>query len=144
MNTPLDSQATSLRTAIDSLMRRFKIAENELSDGKPLNQIDIQVMLFVSAHPGCGPSDVARYLRVAPTTISSATDRLTSRDFLQRDRLDEDRRSIALNLTGSGATYVSELIEVQTTHCRMMLEGLSQRNQDVFIKLISKIAQNDD
>lgn len=144
MNTPLNSQATTLRTAIDSLMRRFKIAESEVSDSKPLNQIDMQVMLFVSTHPACGPSDVARYLRVAPTTISSATDRLTRRNFLQRDRLDKDRRSIALGLTGEGATYVSELIEVQTAHCRMMLEGLSQSDQDVFIKLISKIAQNED
>lgn len=144
MNAPIDNQATALRIAIDALMRRFKIAENEVSDGKPLNQIDIQVMLYVSAQPGCGPTDVARYLGVAPTTISSATDRLASRDFLQRDRPDENRRSIALSLTDSGATYVSDLIEVQKTHCRMMLEHLSPKDQDVFINLISKIAQIED
>jgi len=143
MSTPTDKQTTTLRTAIDALMRRFKIAESEVSDGKPLNQIDIQVMLFVSAHPGCGPTDVARYLGVAPTTITSATDRLASRDFLQRDRFDKDRRSIALKLTESGAAYVSNLVDVQKNHCRMMLEQLSPKEQDLFISFITKIAQSE-
>ncbi|PCJ81590.1 MAG: hypothetical protein COA52_20520 [Hyphomicrobiales bacterium] len=143
MNAPTDNQATTLRIAIDAMMRRFKIAESEVSDSKPLNQIDIQVMLYVSAHPGCGPTDVARYLKVAPTTISSATDRLANREFLQRERPDKNRRSIALSLTGSGTRYVFDLIDVQKTHCRMMLEQLSPTDQDVFIKLISKIAQTE-
>ncbi|PHQ67598.1 MAG: MarR family transcriptional regulator [Sneathiella sp.] len=112
MNAPTDNQAAALRTAIDAMMRRFKVAESEVSDSKPLNQIDMQVMLYVSAHLGCGPTDVARYLGVAPTTISSATDRLASQDFLQRDRPNENRRSIALSLTSSGTRYVSNLISL--------------------------------
>ncbi len=125
-------------------MRRFKIAESEVSGGNPLNQIDVQVLLDVSAHPGCGPTDVARRLDAAPTTITSATDRLVRRSLLRRDRLDGDRRSIALNLTASGLTFVSDLVDIQKSHCRIMLERLSKREQDVFIELISKIAQFDD
>ncbi|MEO4044584.1 hypothetical protein AAFN47_23520 [Hoeflea sp. CAU 1731] len=38
MDTPIDTQATALRTAIDSLMRRFKIAEQEVVGEIPLKQ----------------------------------------------------------------------------------------------------------
>ena len=144
MNTPTQSQAAALRNAIDTLMRRFKIAESEVSDGKHLNQIDMQVMLYVSAHEACGPTDIARHLGVAPTTITSATDRLARHDYLRRERPEEDRRAIALRLTPAGESYVSNLIDVQTDHCRMMLEALSGEDQDTLIRLISTIAKNED
>ncbi len=143
MNTPIDNQASALRTSIDALMRRFKIAETEVTDSKPLNQVDIQVLLYVSAQTGCGPTDVARFLGVAPTTISSATDRLVSRGFLQRDRPNENRRSIALSLSNAGATYVADLIELQKTHCRIMLERLAPQDRGVFLDLISKMVQDE-
>ena len=144
MDTPIDTQAAALRSAIDALMRRFKIAEFEVAGDKPLNQIDIQVLLYIADRPGCGPTDVARHLNVAPTTISSVTDRLAGRDFLRRDRLDENRRSVALSLTGTGTAYVAHLVEVQKTHCRMMLERLPPEDRDIFVRLISGIAQNED
>ncbi|MCY0095994.1 MarR family winged helix-turn-helix transcriptional regulator [Hoeflea ulvae] len=143
MSTPTHSQAAALRTAIDTLMRRFKIAESEVSGGKHLNQIDMQVMLYVSAHEACGPTDIARHLGVAPTTITSATDRLARHDYLRRERPEEDRRAIALRLTPDGESYVSNLIDVQTDHCRMMLEALSGGDQDTLIRLISTIAKNE-
>ncbi|MEO4044575.1 MarR family winged helix-turn-helix transcriptional regulator [Hoeflea sp. CAU 1731] len=143
MDSTQDSRASALRTAIDSLMRRFKIAEQEAPDGKPLNQIDTQAMLYISAHPGCGPTDIARHLNVAPTTISSVTDRLAGRNFLKRDRPDENRRAIALGLTDAGRAYVADLIAIQTHHCKLMLEQLPPDDQDLFVSLITKIAQND-
>lgn len=140
MDTPTNNQATALRTAIDALTRRFKIAEIEASGTKPLNQIDIQVMFYVSQNPGCGPTDVARYLSVAPTTISSATDRLTRRKFLKRERPEENRRSISLSLTDDGKTFVNTLTNAQIDHCRYMLARLSPDEQTDFVKLFSKIA----
>lgn len=141
MSNPTDNQITNLRTAIDALMRRFKIAEIAASESKPLNQIDIQVMFYVSKHSGCGPTDVARYLSVAPTTVSSVTDRLTKQNFLHRDRPEENRRSIALSLTEAGNTYVSKLIDVQKNHCRDMLEPLSADEKVDFIKLMTKVSR---
>lgn len=143
MTLNLDDQTTQLRDAIDALMRRFKIAEQGVDEGKPLNQIDVQALLFIQSRPQCGPTDVARFLGVAPTTISSVTDRLVARDFLTREHSETNRRAITLGLTETGAAYVDALIEAQKSHCRSMLDALSPGEQEDFVRLMSKIAQND-
>jgi DNA-binding MarR family transcriptional regulator len=144
MKTSTGDQAAELRGAIDALTRRFKIAEAEVPAGKPLNQLDIQVLFFVADHPACGPTDVARYLGVPTTTISSATDRLTRQGMLRRERPEENRRSIALSVTEAGHAYVRALVRVQTDHCRIMLEKLTPEEQRLFVALFTKIASNED
>lgn len=140
MTKPTDSQISTLRAAIDALMRRFKIAEAEVAPTRSLNQIDMQTLLYVAAHSACGPTDVARHLGVATTTMSSATDRLVKQGLLNRDRPEDDRRAVALSLTEAGEVYVVALVEVQMSHCRTMLERLSSDEQATFLNLLTKIA----
>jgi DNA-binding MarR family transcriptional regulator len=143
MTNPTESQVTELRAAIDALMRRFKIAEAEVSPSKPLNQIDLHTLQFVRANPACGPTDVARYLGVATTTISSVTDRLARQGLLHRDRPEDDRRAVALSLAAAGEKYVAALIDTQKKHCRTMLESLSSEEQTAFLALLAKIASSE-
>jgi DNA-binding MarR family transcriptional regulator len=97
MTTPTDDQLAKLGAAFDTFARRYKLAD-ALSSEKPLNELDKQTLLYVAEHPEYGPTDVARFLAVPSTTISSATDRLFKRGLLERHRLEGDRRAVALRL----------------------------------------------
>lgn len=138
MTTRITKQAAELRRAIAALSQRFKSAEAEVGSGKLLNPLDMQILLFVAEQPACMATEVARHLQVAATTMSSAIDRLTRQGLLSRERPDENRRAISLSLTDSGQAYVSALVQVQTDHCRTMLEKLSPEEQDMFIRLVAK------
>ena len=142
MTTRITKQAAELRRAIGALSQRFKSAEAVVGSGKLLNPLDMQILLFVADHPACMATEVARHLMVAATTMSSAIDRLTRQGLLSRKRPDDNRRAVSLTLTDAGQAYVS-LVEVQTDHCRTMLERLTPEEQDMFVRLVAKTSQSD-
>lgn len=143
MSEPTDAQMIEAAAAFDAFTRRHKLADVSGSE-KPFNELDKQVLLFVADNRGCGPSDIARFLAVASTTISSATDRLVKRGLLGRDRIEGDRRAISLRLSGQGETTVVALRKAHQGLLRMMLQRLSPGEREQFIKLITKIVYNED
>ena len=143
MNDPTDEQMTKIGAALDDFTRRHKLADPSGAE-RPLNELDKQVLLFTGDNPGCGPSDVARFLAVANTTISSATDRLVKRGLLDRDRIEKDRRAISLRLSKSGEETAMALRQLHQDLYRMMLRRLSPDEREQFVKIITKIAYYED
>lgn len=135
---PTDHQIDTLGEALDTFARRFKLADT--GSEKPLTEIDKQTLLYVHRNPDCGPTDVARFLGVATTTISSATDRLAKRGLLERHRPEGDRRAVALRLSDAGRKYVAAQQQAYRDMFRMMLERLSPAERDGFIAMMTKIA----
>lgn len=143
MTKPTDDQLATLGSAFETFTRRYKLAE-AISAEKPLNELDKQTLFYVAQHPACGPSDVARFLGTANTTVSSATDRLVKRGLLKRARVEKDRRAVALELTGEGQSYVIVQRKTYQDMYRLMLERLAPGERDQFIAMITKIVYNDD
>lgn len=139
---PTDEELTALSEAFDVFTRRYKLAE-ALGPEKSLNELDKQVLLYVAKHRDCGPTDVARFLGIANTTISSATDRLAKRDLLERHRPDVDRRSVALRLTASGRRRVEMMLATYGELHRRMLEPLSATERRQLIAMMTKITLHD-
>jgi DNA-binding MarR family transcriptional regulator len=139
MTMPTPDQISTLRDAFEAFTRRHKLVDAQ-GAAKTFNEVDNQTLLYVNRHPGCGPGDVARFLNVPATTISSACDRLVRRQLLSRHRPDADRRAVALALTPEGEAHVASYLKAHDDILRHMLESLSTGERDTFIGLISKIA----
>lgn len=139
---PTDEELAALGDAFDLFTRRYKLAE-ALGPEKPLNELDKQVLFYVARHPGCGPTDAARFLGVANTTISSATDRLVKRDLLERQRPEADRRAVSLQLTSSGQARVDALLAKYGELHRHMLDPLTVEERRQLIAMLAKITSND-
>ena len=142
MTMPTDEDLAALGEALDLFTRRYKLAE-ALGPEKPLNEVDKQVLFYVAKHPGCGPTDAARFIGVANTTISSATDRLAKRDLLERHRPEADRRSVALRLTDDGRRRVDTLSATYGELHRRLLEPLSAVERRQLIAMMTKIISSD-
>ncbi len=84
------------------------------------------------------------FLAVPTTTLSSATDRLVKRGLLKRERIEADRRAVALTLSEDGAAYAQAQIEAYRKMYVLMLSRLAPDERDQFIAMISKIIYNDD
>jgi DNA-binding MarR family transcriptional regulator len=143
MTEPTKNQLAKFDAALGILTRRYKLAEASSTE-KTLNEIDRQTLLFVAEHPTCGPTDLARFLVVATTTITSATDRLVNGGLLVRERVEGDRRAISLRLTATGKTYVAAHKQSHQDIYRMMLKRLSSDERVQFIALVTKIVSSDD
>jgi DNA-binding MarR family transcriptional regulator len=142
MSDPTEEQLATLGTAFETFARRYKLADAFRSE-LPLAELDKAVMLYVAEHAGCGPTDVARFLAVPTTTLSSATDRLVKRGLLNRERIEADRRAVALTLSESGMVYARTQVEAYRRMYMLMLSRLSPDERDQFIRMISKIVYND-
>lgn len=142
MTMPTDEELAALGEAFDLLTRRYKLAE-ALGPEKPLNELDKQVLFYVARNPDCGPTDAARSIGVANTTISSATDRLAKRDLLERHRPEADRRSVALRLTTAGQQRVERLSAMYGELHRRMLEPLSAAERQQLIGMMAKVISHD-
>ena len=139
MTAPTDDQIAALGAALETFSRRYKLTDTGGGE-RPLAEVDRQTLFFIKKHPDCGPTDVARFLGVAMTTMSSATDRLAKRGLLERHRPEDDRRAVALRLSETGKQYVS--IQEQAYHDMflLMLNRLSVDERGAFITMIQKIA----
>lgn len=142
MGDPTEDQLAALGTAFETFARRHKLADAQRSDG-PLNELDKAALLYIAEHAGCGPTDVARFLAVPTTTLSSATDRLVKRGFLKRERIETDRRAVALTLSAAGEAYAKAQIAAHRQMYMLMLSRLSPDERKQFIAMISKIVYND-
>jgi DNA-binding MarR family transcriptional regulator len=143
MTTPTDDQLASLGAAFDAFARRYKLLD-ALDSETQLNELDKQTLLYVADHPGCGPTDVARFLAVPNTTISSSTDRLAKRGLLERRRPEGDRRAVALRLSADGKARADAIVTARRELYRKMLQPLSPAERKTFIRMITKIVYNDD
>jgi DNA-binding MarR family transcriptional regulator len=142
MSDPTEEQLAVLGAAFETFARRYKLADT-LSSERPLAELDKAVLLYIAQHAGCGPTDVARFLGVPTTTLSSSTDRLVKRGFLKRERIEADRRAVALTLSEAGVAYAQAQVEAHRKMHVLMLSRLSPEERDPFIAMISKIVYNE-
>ena len=102
MTEPTPDQVEQLTRAFERFTRRFKVAEAAAAADNALNALDAQTLVFVESNPDCGMGEVARYLNVAMTTMSSAIDRLVRKHLVERRRPDDNRRAVATQSDGTG------------------------------------------
>ncbi len=134
----------SLRSGIDVLVRVLKITDAaQLPDGKPpLTPSETQTLAFLAAHQGCIATEIARFLNVSATTVSSIVDRLVRRGLVKRERTEENRRVVLLFTTDEGNEAAAAIINEQLNHCEKMLNALAPPDQKIFVDYITTIAEN--
>jgi len=140
MTEPTRAQVEQLTRAFERFTRRFKVAEAAAAADNALNALDAETLVFIGDNPGCGMGDVARYLNVALTTMSSAVDRLVRKRLIERRRTEDDRRSLALTVTDQGRQAIDDHVAAYRELCRIMLRSLTPQEQGELIRLTEKIA----
>ena len=141
----MDKEIEDLHLAVTSIMRALKIAETNMQVAhRELSFVpaDIQTLRYIARNAGCKLTDLAQYLGVVPTTASSIVDRLVDRGFVVRERLETNRRAIALQLTDEGKVVQSRLETEERATMKTMLEALPEKDRNQFVKSMTQIAQS--
>jgi DNA-binding MarR family transcriptional regulator len=106
------------------LVMRFIRTEMRSRRAPSLSVPQFRVLTFLSGRPGAPLSSVAAHLGVARSTASATVDRLVRRQLVSRMTHPEERRSVVLTLTPTGAQHLQQAREAASARMAKVLAGL--------------------
>lgn len=75
-----------------------------------ISQSEMEVLHFISTHPGCGVSDIARLRFLRPSNVSATVGRLLDNNLIKREHNAVDRRAQDLYVSDTGADLLQQMI----------------------------------
>ena len=99
--------ATSVYDFLSATRRLMERPNQTLS----VSQTEIEVLQFISQHPGCGVSDIARLRFLRASNVSATVRRLINSGFVERQANDRDKRAQDLYLTEEGVDVMNSVTD---------------------------------
>ena len=88
-----------------------------------ISQSEMEVLHFISTHPGCGVSDIARLRFLRPSNVSATVRRLLDNNLIKREHNAVDRRAQDLYLSDDGI----EMLNSVTDEWAMLIARAAKR-----------------
>lgn len=121
--TAPDTDLATLMTAFRVLqMQHARVLHHE-SASRGLNATDARFVFFLAAADGQGvtPKQAGEYLELSTGAMTSLVDRLEKRAHIERRPNPEDRRSVLVHLTPSGAAIAQQIGDVYRAAFRSVI-----------------------
>lgn len=100
-------------------------------------------LLYLHHHMGqASQCEVVRYLQVKPSTANGILGRMEEKELLTRSISSKDARQRLITLTEKGATLQKRLHQAIQETESLMLQGLSDEEQDLLFSCLERIIQN--
>ena len=141
--THLDKKAADLQNVMQDIMKQFKCADVAAASG-PHAELNMQELGIVELLGNGGPRmmrEVADFLNVAVNSVTTIVDGLETKKLVHRNRSDQDRRIVRVELTEGGRAVYREAREMKFRMLRSMLGALTEDEQEIFMVLFRKIAR---
>lgn len=141
--TRLDKKATDLRDMVQDILRQFQAVDQSLGTG-PHVELSCQELRVVEFLGDTGPPimrELAEFLMLAVNSVTSIVDHLERKGLVLRQRSEQDRRIIRVQLTDAGRAAYRAALEEKLRFLRSMLGALTEEEQDIFMVLFRKIAR---
>ncbi len=141
--TTLDRRAVDLQEVVQDILKQFQSVHAAAANG-PHVELNMQELRLVEFLGNEGPRmmrELAEYLTVAVNSVTSIVDNLERKGLVRRQRSQEDRRVIRVELTDPGREVYQSLVEVNLRLFRTMLGALTEDEQEIFMVLFRKIAR---
>jgi DNA-binding MarR family transcriptional regulator len=85
-------------------------------------------------------TELADHARLSLSTATGLIDALVSKGLVKRERSEEDRRIVRVQLTATGRENYEQALEVRLGMVRGMLGALNKEEQELLVSLFRKIA----
>jgi len=95
-----------LADLVSRLRRAMRRAARAEDPAMTLSVAQLELLSCIAEHPGVRPGQVARLLRLAPSSVATLLNGLGSAGLVTRSGGAEDRRTVSLGLSDTGAAAV--------------------------------------
>ncbi len=121
-----------LADIVSRLRRAMRRAARAADPGLGLSVAQLELLSCMAEHPGIRPSQLARMLRLAPSSVATLLGGLQSAGYVTRTPGADsagDRRTVSLDLSEPGAAAVTRWHRVNEEIIRSALTGLPERDR---------------
>lgn len=125
------------------IKKRLHVAEkNNPATFDILNLSEAQTLILMGPEGSMTMSEIAEATHLSLSSATGIVDKLEGKQFVRRERSNEDRRIVNVVLTKEGVRFQHVIKEGQLSLMRDMLNALDSQEQDQLIRLLGKVAAN--
>jgi DNA-binding MarR family transcriptional regulator len=106
-DTSLDPAGGELADVVSRLRRAMRRAARAADPRSTLSVAQLELLSCVAERPGIRPGDLARQLRLAPSSVATLVNGLRTALLVTRDTGTGDRRTASLRVTAAGDAAVT-------------------------------------
>lgn len=139
----LDRKAADMREMVQDIMKQFQTVNAAAANGPhaELNMQELRVVEHLGEHGPRMMRELSVHLTVAVNSVTSIVDGLERKSLVRRQRSEEDRRIVHVELTDAGRVVCQDLDNMHRRLFRSMLGALTVDEQEIFLVLLRKIAR---
>ncbi len=126
-----DSRGAELADVISRLRRAMRRAARAADPGANLSVAQLELLSCLAENPGARPGQLARMLRIAPSSEATLASGLRRAGLITRSGGEEDRRTASLSLTVAGQAAVTRWQEINERLLRSAITELPPASRDV-------------
>lgn len=117
------------------------IEQRALSEGefKDLSITEIHTIEAISMYEARSMSEVAMDLNITVGTLTTAINNLVKKGYVERKRIEEDRRVVLIQLTKKGKLAYRIHEKFHKDMVKDTIEGLSEGEEDVLVTALEKL-----
>jgi DNA-binding MarR family transcriptional regulator len=142
-NSNLTEQRAKRFDEIMSLFINYSIRLQDIAqDNQDFSRQEIHTTHILGEH---GPSTmgyIAEQLHLAFSSVTSLVDKMVEKQLVCRERLTTDRRVVQVKLSPKGKRFYDKMYEEHLSLSREIFKGLSEKDQEAFIRLFEKAAEH--
>lgn len=86
-------------------------------------------------------TEVAQDLKITVGTLTTAINRLVKKGYVERNRIEDDRRIVQVQLTKKGKLAYRIHEKFHTDMINAMIDGLKEEEEDILVKALSQLSK---
>ncbi|KMT64508.1 MarR family winged helix-turn-helix transcriptional regulator [Catenovulum maritimum] len=129
-----------LLTSLRRVIRAIDLYSKKLSKETGLTSSQLIIMQAVSVQPGIMVKNLAESINLSSATVTSILDRLEQKQFIKRQRFEDDKRRVGLYLAEQGEAILKNAPKALQSHFVTRFEGLEEWEQMMLMSSVQRIA----
>ena len=119
----------------------LQIEEQSLKDGpiSDLSITEIHTLEAIGMYDQKSMSEVAQNLKITVGTLTTAINKLIKKEYVERKRIEEDRRVVLIKLTKKGKLAYRLHDKFHKDMVNTAVDGLDDKEEEVLIHSLTKI-----
>jgi DNA-binding MarR family transcriptional regulator len=135
----LDQQSGQLLGYLDALSHRLVLPRQPVEPARECSREEIRALILLGSNGRMIMSDFAGALGVPLSTATHTVDRLVNKVLVVRNRRDEDRRVVEVEMSENGKKLQAAFRSKRQGMARSWLAALSPGEREIFLELMAKI-----
>lgn len=135
----LEPQEQELMDYLDAIVQRI-VLDLELPVGT-CNKREVRLIEIVGKKGQMMMTEIAEQAMLSLSTVTGLVDNLVAKSLVHRERSEQDRRVVRIELTDEGQKMYQQSLEFRSNLVHSMLSSLEKSEQDVLIGLFQKISE---